>query len=69
MNNCPSAPSSPIGTAVDESQKTRDKASVAVYVSIHGQGRSPLRFSSYAEKAAYYRGKVACTGSACDNVD
>jgi hypothetical protein len=65
MNSCGRAPGT-VATSSNASETTEARANLAVYVSIQGQRNAPLRFLSYAEKAKYYRGKVACTGSACD---
>ena len=61
MSVCGGGPLYGIGGAQDASQKTETKQGTAVYVSKAGE--SPLRFSSYAEKYAYMRGKANCTGS------
>jgi hypothetical protein len=61
-DNCP-APGTLTGTAEDASKTTEKLTGVATYVSISTiVGAGPLRFSSYEEKAAYTRGKLACVG-------
>ncbi len=50
-----------VGGALDASERTETKQGTAVYVSKAGE--TPLRFTSYAEKYAYMRGKSNCTGS------
>ena len=64
---CPNSAPGSLAGAADASKTTEQLSNKAVYSAIQStKGNAPLRFSSYAERAAYYRGKVACTGSACD---
>jgi hypothetical protein len=55
-----------IGKSAGSSDTTAERAGTALYVSKGDPSAStPLRFSSYAEKYAYYRGKAHCVeGSA-----
>lgn len=56
-----SVPVTITGTASDSSEKTQIKQGLAFFVSKGvPTADTPLRFSSYAEKYAYYRGKAAC---------
>jgi hypothetical protein len=48
---------------ISASDTSQIKKSKAVYVDKDGQEAPPLRFSSYAEKYAYMRGKASCSGS------
>lgn len=61
MSVCSGGPLYSLGGAEDSSQRTEIKQGTAVYISKVAQ--TPLRFSSYAEKYAYMRGKATCTGS------
>ncbi len=55
-----------IGTALDASENTAFRGGKAVYaqlgaLSVAAGGTITPKFSTYAEKYAYYRGKAACT--------
>lgn len=67
-HTCTSSTPGSLAGAADASKTTEQLSNKAVYSAVQStKGNAPLRFSSYAERAAYYRGKVACNGGTpCD---